>query len=121
MGEAEELERLEESLWRTDTRFDREYMESILAPDFFEFGRSGRTYARDDTLSIEPSKIKAQLPLRDFKVVRLAEDVRLVTYTSEVWAEDGVELANRSSLWLRTTSGWMLKFHQGTPTRTRTG
>jgi hypothetical protein len=35
---------LEESLWRPQTRFDREYTDNILAPDFFEFGRSGRVY-----------------------------------------------------------------------------
>ena len=43
----QELRGLEESLWRAETRFDRKYMDAVLAPDFAEFGRSGRRYDRD--------------------------------------------------------------------------
>ena len=32
-------ERLEEELWREETRFDIQRMEDVLAKDFFEFGR----------------------------------------------------------------------------------
>ena len=35
------LQRLEEELWRAETRFDVSRMEEIIAEDFFEFGRSG--------------------------------------------------------------------------------
>jgi ribosomal-protein-serine acetyltransferase len=108
--ESEDLERLETSLWRTESRFDREYMESLLAPDFFEFGRSGRTYTRDETLAIRPEQIDARLS--DFRIVPIGNDARLVTYVSDV----GDERANRSSLWVRSGSTWTLKFHQGTPT-----
>jgi ribosomal-protein-serine acetyltransferase len=107
--ESEDLERLETSLWRTESRFDRAYMESVLAPDFFEFGRSGRTYTRDETLAIEREEVEARLS--DFRVVAIGDDARLVTYVSEV----GDERANRSSLWVRSGSTWTLKFHQGTP------
>jgi hypothetical protein len=44
----EKLKQLEESLWRSETRFDNEYMNRTLAPDFFEFGRSGRAYTREE-------------------------------------------------------------------------
>jgi hypothetical protein len=40
----DQLRPLEESLWRAQTRFNREYMDNIFSPDFFEFGRSGRVY-----------------------------------------------------------------------------
>ncbi|MCB1181769.1 MAG: hypothetical protein KDK55_07125 [Chlamydiia bacterium] len=40
--EKETLRKLEESLWIASTRFDFNYMNRILAHDFFEFGRSGR-------------------------------------------------------------------------------
>ena len=36
------LERLEGELWREQTRFDMQRMNELIAPDFFEFGRSGR-------------------------------------------------------------------------------
>ncbi|NJK70246.1 MAG: DUF4440 domain-containing protein [Microcoleus sp. SU_5_3] len=45
------LERLEEELWREETRFDAQRMNEIIAQDFFEFGRSGRVYQRQDTLA----------------------------------------------------------------------
>ena len=48
----ETLERLEEELWREETRFDMQRMEEVLAADFFEFGRSGRFYRREDCGSV---------------------------------------------------------------------
>jgi hypothetical protein len=110
----EELRALEESLWRAETRFDRAYMEKVLAADFFEFGRSGRSYTREETLSAAGHEINAHLPLRDFRVTAVREGVALVTYTSEV-TYDTLQTGNRSSLWVKTPAGWQLKFHQGTP------
>ena len=46
------LERLEEELWKDETRFDRKRMTEVIAPDFLEFGRSGRIYTRDDWLAV---------------------------------------------------------------------
>ncbi len=108
------LKDLEESLWRTETRFDRSYMEKVLAPDFFEFGRSGNRYSREDILSQPMEEINAKLPLKDFKIHEIASDVVLVTYISEV-TYDSLEVSNRSSLWIKTPAGWQIKFHQGTP------
>ncbi len=108
------LRELEESLWIAETRFDRGYMDRILAPDFFEFGRSGRIYMREDTLSAPPQKINAVLPLKDFKVHMISDGVVLVTYTGEV-VSGNLLTSNRSSLWLKTPGGWQLRFHQGTP------
>ena len=115
MDDAEELRRLEESLWRTDTRFDAGHLEEILAPDFLESGRSGRVYSRSDILAMEAQEIRARLPLQGFRVSIIGDDVRLVTYVSEVEAGGEVQVANRSSLWQRTPAGWRLAFHQGTP------
>lgn len=110
----DKIKKLEESLWVAETRFDQEYMNRILSPDFFEFGRSGRMYKREETLSAPFSEIKAKLPLKNFKVHPITNDVVLVTYVSEV-QYGKLEVGNRSSLWLRTPSGWQLQFHQGTP------
>jgi hypothetical protein len=64
--EHDELCRLEESLWRAETRFDRDHMNEVLAPDFFEFGQSGRVYRREDTLDVPAQSINATLPLAKF-------------------------------------------------------
>ena len=54
--EHDQLRCLEESLWRAETRFDRDHMNEVLAPDFFELGRSGRVYGREDTSTLRPSR-----------------------------------------------------------------
>jgi len=109
----EKLKKREESLWIAKTRFDNDYMEQILAPDFFEFGRSGKTYQRSDTLSHEYREINATLPLKNFKIHPVSDDTVLITYISEV-QDETLEIGNRSSLWIKTPTGWQLRFHQGT-------
>jgi len=113
-----QLQRLEEELWREETRFDRARGEELFAPDFFEFGRSGRYYRRDDTLAAERAPIRAVLPLPEFAARLLAPDVAQVTYRSVVRYGDEVQYGRRSSLWTRVPDGegWVLRFHQGTPT-----
>lgn len=44
----EDLRPLEESLWRSKTRFDDAGMDASFADDFCEFGRSGRVYQREE-------------------------------------------------------------------------
>jgi hypothetical protein len=109
------LERLEEELWREETRFDIQRMEDVLAKDFFEFGRSGRFYRREDTLAIPRGPIDAALPLSDFQARLLTQDLAQVTYTSAVTYDGAVLRARRSSIWSRTPNSWVLRFHQGTP------
>jgi len=114
----QDLIRLEESLWRAETRFDRAHMERVLHPDFFEFGRSGRIYSRTDTLGAPARAIDAKLPMRDLAVHVINADVALVTYIDEVRDRD-LQVANRSSLWTRRDGTWTLRFHQGTPASCR--
>ena len=110
----EDLQLFEEGLWRTETRFDFRWMDDVLAPDFFEFGRSGRVYGRQDTLETEAQPIDAELPLADLRVRLLDSNIAQVTYVSAVTYDGVQELANRSSIWSRTENGWRLRFHQGT-------
>ena len=107
------LKELEESLWRTGTRFDPEHMNKILSPTFFEFGRSGRIFKREKTLSAKSREINARL--LNFEVHPITDEVVLVTYITEVVSSREILVSNRSSLWLKTSSGWQLQFHQGTP------
>ena len=111
----EELERLEEELWRAETRFDERRMREIIAPDFLEFGRSGRVYRREDSLAFPRRTIRAVLPLPDFEARLLHPDIAQVTYNSAVTYDGAVQRARRSSIWSRTSNGWALRFHRGTP------
>ena len=110
-----ELRQLEESLWRAKTRYDLTHQEKVFAADFFEFGRSGRTYSRDQLVRPNGDEICAKIPLEKFKVHAIDEQTVLVTYVSEVQYEN-LERANRSSIWTKTSDGWKIRFHQGTPT-----
>lgn len=110
-----ELQTLEDALWRQETRYDPDFLERVLADDFFEFGRSGRTYVRQDTLSDPSQPIDAVLPLPDFQARLLTPDIALVNYNSAVTYDGVVEYGRRTSIWHRTPDGWKLRFHQGTP------
>jgi hypothetical protein len=108
------LRRLEESLYASETRFDPEHMDRLLAPDFVEFGASGRVWTRQHIIRTPPLELEAKLPLPEFSVLMLSDDIALVTYRSEIGTRR-VEATNRSSVWRRTYDGWKLVFHQGTP------
>jgi hypothetical protein len=109
------LIRLEEAMWREETRFDKSFMERALAPDFFEFGRSGRTYTRQQILDFPREPIAAQLPLENFRVRLLDANTAQLTYNSKVRNQGVVEFGRRSSIWSRSGDTWVLRFHQGTP------
>jgi hypothetical protein len=111
---SETLEKLETSLWLKENRFDHNYMDKLLHPDFFEFGRSGKIYSRQQCLSAEPQEIKINLPLKNFNILPISKNVFQVTYISEVMYNE-LEIAHRSSIWVKTDQGWKLRFHQGTP------
>jgi hypothetical protein len=112
-----ELTRLEECMWRAATRFDLSFMERTLAADFFEFGRSGRVWSREQILDMAGRTIDATLPLPNLRIRLLDADTAQVAYDSEVVADGMVEHAHRSSIWSRRADGWVLRFHQGTPFR----
>src|SRR5690606_28971555 len=78
------LQHLEESLYVPQTRFDSEYMEGLLSPDFVEFGSSGRVWSRSQIIRTDPVDIQARLPLPEFEVRMLGSDVALVTYRTEM-------------------------------------
>ena len=106
-----DLTRLEHTLWRGDTRYDRSLMAATFAPDCHEFGRSGRRYTRDQMLTDGPD---IDATLHDIAVRALSPTIAQVTYTSQVRHGDTTEWANRSSIWDSTSGDWQLRFHQGT-------
>ena len=112
--DATELQCLEQELWIAETRCDRAYMETVMAPDFFEFGRSGRIYKREEILAHGSGTIEAVIPLQNLNIKLLSADVAQVTYDSEATFDGDVEKARRSSIWSKSGESWKLRFHQGT-------
>jgi hypothetical protein len=108
------LHTLELTLWHPATRYDRALMDATFAPDFHEFGRSGRRYTRAELLDATPHDFHATL--HDFTEHHLSDTITLTTYISELHTPEGPERANRSSIWDRSSGHWQLRFHQATPT-----
>jgi hypothetical protein len=112
--EPQDLPALEHTLWQTETRHNRALMEQTFAPDFHEFGRSGRRYTRDALLpNGETETIDATL--HALTVTAISDTIALVSYISELRRPTGPEWSNRSSLWDRASGRWQLRFHQGPP------
>ena len=110
-----ELMQLEEDMWREETRYDPAFQERRFAPDFVEFGRSGRVYAREQAICTESRPILAELPLPNLSVRLLDTNTAQVTYDSRVSEAGTVQYARRSSIWSRIGGIWVMRFHQGTP------
>ena len=110
-----ELHRLEESMWQQSHRFDLAFQEARFASDFFEFGRSGRVYDRAQAIRTDSQPIAARLPLANLRFRVLDAQTVLLTYDSAAEYDGVTEYARRSSIWYRSSSGWVMRFHQGTP------
>lgn len=109
-----QLLELERAMWRTETRCDLTFQEQHFAPDFIEFGQSGRTYSRAQMILSAPYPIKADLS--NFHLRELGPGIVQITYDSTVMTSEGErKFAHRSSIWSKTSSGWQMRFHQGTP------
>ena len=100
-------------MWNAETRFDLAFQEARFAADFMEFGRSGRTYSRQQIIRTERAPIDAELSNLQLRELDLA--TALITYVSIARFGTDVEYAYRSSIWTRGTNGWQMRFHQGTP------
>lgn len=111
----EHLITLELELLTKSTRRNRERLEQLLAPDFFEFGSSGNIWTRKEILERLPTEEVLQVTASDFKAHALAVNAVLITYQTERLEADGsVSKALRSSIWKVNGSMWQMCFHQGT-------
>ncbi|MDP9087567.1 MAG: nuclear transport factor 2 family protein [Pseudomonadota bacterium] len=89
---------------------------SLLAPEFLEYGSSGRIFDRATVLEALQQGDRPRVVLENFKANVIARGVILVTYLSRsVPGERWTPPALRSSLWCRLQEHWQLVFHQGTP------
>ncbi len=113
------LQALEVELHRTETRRELARLDELLHPDFEEYGRSGRSYSRDEMLAeFQTGSELAPIVAWDFAMARLYDGLGLLTYKSAHVSPSGELYRHtlRSSLWIRTAIGWQMRFHQGTPT-----
>jgi hypothetical protein len=114
---AEELLRNELLLLDPAVRRDRPKVAALLAEDFFEFGSSGRIWTREAILDLLATEDYVPPGLEDFACCAIAEGVVLVTYRTVRFNPETGRRAGvlRSSIWTRSSSRWVICFHQGTP------
>ena len=101
------LFRLEAALAARDPREIPGGLMTLVAYDFLEIGRSGRTWTRETIRElIEGPRVDPVL-IEAFDATDLADDIVLVTYRTAA--------TKRSSIWVRRNGAWQIRFHQGTP------
>jgi hypothetical protein len=111
----EHLFALEQELLTNSTRKNRNRLEQLLAPDFFEFGSSGNVWSRNDILERLPAEASTQVTASHFKAHKISADAVLITYqTMRVEADGSMFKAMRSSVWKSNGTDWQMFFHQGT-------
>jgi ribonuclease HI len=103
--------RLEQELVDPSVRADASRVAALLHPDFEEIGRSGRLWGRDAILEALAEEDSPAAEIHVLGTERLGSD--LILLTARTVDERGGSL--RSSLWLRSSGRWRLRFHQGTP------
>ena len=111
------IQSLEVELHHPGVRCDRDRLEQLLHPEFHEVGRSGRTYSRETIVDYMSSQeVQPVVVSEAFSLTELGPGVVLLTYRS-AHVESGAVLAHhtlRSSIWVETSIGWQLRYHQGT-------
>lgn len=105
---------LECDLLNPDFRRDRARLAALLAEDFHEVGASGRVYDRADVLRLLPGAADMCQSMHEASLHHLAPDVTLLTYIAEHRCGTMVRRTLRSSIWIRTATGWRIRYHQGT-------
>lgn len=110
----EHLIGLERSLLTQQVRGSAQALEALLAPDFTEFGASGRRFSRAGIVADLAGEQPAVYSAWAFECVQLAHGLIQLRYVSEMRSAHGVGRARRSSLWRLEEAGWRMVFHQGT-------
>jgi hypothetical protein len=113
-----ELQALEVELHHPGVRCSRSRLEQLLHPEFHEVGRSGRLYDRETVVRyLAALEVQPVVASDGFALVELGPHITLLTYRS-AHVEPGKGLVNhtlRSSVWVQSSQGWQLRYHQGTP------
>ena len=113
----QKLKALEVELHHPGVRCSRERLERLLHPDFHEVGRSGSAYTRETIITYLTAQDSQPVVASEaFALAELDTGIALLTYRSaQVGPRGGlVRHTLRSSVWVNTSEGWQLRYHQGT-------
>jgi hypothetical protein len=103
------LRDLEEEIHTSVANINASRLDALLHEDFLEFGRSGRTYIKQDIMA-QLSSSEPHVPLfaDHFEVRRLSKHIALLTYRSANQLTDGTldRFTLRTSVWEESQLGW---------------
>ncbi|SEO96119.1 Protein N-acetyltransferase, RimJ/RimL family [Amphibacillus marinus] len=91
-------------------------LKHLLAEDFVEFGTSGEVYSKRDIINFfnhEQQELESMIEISHFQVKALSPGIVQATFQTREPLNRN-RLANRSSLWRKSTGNWQMFFHQGT-------
>ena len=119
----DEIGRLERRHLDPAVRSSAVLLNELLADDFVEIGASGRVFDKTEVISSLPGSAALEFSVTELVVRQLAPDVALATYAlrSRAPGSQGDRRSLRSSLWVRRSDRWQLRFHQGTPVQRTPG
>jgi len=109
------LTRLEAELHHPGIPASPERLEALLHPAFFEVGKSGLRYSRQQVVAYLSQLAEAPVVrVSNHEVYPLGADAALLTYAcTHLGGSAPIEVL-RSSVWRHTAVGWQLFYHQGT-------
>jgi hypothetical protein len=110
-----ELRQIEPVFHKNAASWTAAARESMIAPDFWEVGASGRRYSREFILRLlaEDPPVDAEAAgwrCSEFGLRSLGPDVYLLTYT----LDQAGRITRRATVWQKTQGGWRILYHQGT-------
>jgi ribonuclease HI len=109
MSLRDELFRLEHELLLPATRLSTGRLDALLHDDFIEVGRSGRLWTKESCIAALLAETDhPTTEITSFEVTPLHADETVILAQ---WTMPGVR---RSSIWVRTSTGWQMRYHQGT-------
>ena len=106
--------RLERELLDPAVRSDFQRLNALLAEDFFEVGATGRAFGKADVLSRLPNESDVTFTATEMQACLLSPNVALLTYLATRSHAGETTHSRRSSVWVLTSHGWQMRYHQGT-------
>ena len=102
---------LEKSLLEVEVRNSKDELERLLAPEFIEFGSSGRLFTLNSIIeSLTVFEEQVPYEFEEVETRQLSNECVLLLYKV---IRNG-RMSNRSSVWQLKDGNWQMTFHQGT-------
>jgi hypothetical protein len=105
---------LERELLDPAVRSNGHRLAFLLADDFLEVGASGLSFGKPEVLARLPGESGIAFQASSMQAHLLAPGVVLVTYAAQRTHGGRTTHSLRSSVWVKNTSGWQMRYHQGT-------